>query len=177
MRFGGCPCPLARSRPPGLKPPADPSDELIPELYVVPPRDRPLLFPGIVKPSRAPSAHGSLMTPPARPASFLLFLALLVAAPAPAQSPAGDEQPSRVARADAPVVARQFRFRDLPPVAPGGENLPLQRRPNRKWVEYEEQLKALKANPPILPVESFSQFTLDTTPSQGKGSLSPLAPT
>jgi len=120
------------------------------------------------------------MNRPAPLASLLLTFALLVPAPVPAQQPPPeDARVSSVVKAASPVVPRSFEFRDLAPVLPGGENLPIQKRPNRKWVAYEEQIKALKANPPVLPVESFAQFTLDRTPSpaQSKGDLSPMAPT
>jgi len=118
------------------------------------------------------------MTRPAPLASLLLCLALLLPAAAPAQQ-APETPIAPVLRSGMRIAPRSFEFRDLAPVPPGGENLPIQKRPNRKWVEYEELIKGLKANPPILPVESFAQFTLDTTPASGqsKGELSPLAPT
>ena len=71
-----------------------------------------------------------------------------------------------------------FRFSDLPQ-APNLENAPIIPRPEHEWLQSAAEVKALKANPPVLPIESMSQFTLDTTPAavSGKGSLSPLAPT
>jgi hypothetical protein len=118
------------------------------------------------------------MTRPAPLASLLLALSLFVPNPAPAQqASSGGEAVARVERSAGPVRARSFQFRDLAPVPPGGEDLPIQRRPQRKWIGYQQEIKALKDNPPVLPVEGFAQFTLDTTPAQGKGSLAPLAPT
>src|SRR5512134_1090712 len=122
------------------------------------------------------------MTRPARLAASLLLLSLLAPAPAGAEIPeqavpyAGAQGERRAAAR--PVAPETFRFEDLPRRAPS-EDLPIQRRPNRKWLAYEEEIQRLKASPPPLPAESFPQVTLDTTPapSDGKGSFSPLAPT
>ena len=93
-------------------------------------------------------------------------------APVPPEGPVG----ARHASAEG-VKPRSFNFSDLPRRAPG-ENLPVTLRPEHEWRELAEIVDRLKANPPYLPVEKLSHFTLDTTPaSQGKGSLSPLQPT
>ena len=92
-------------------------------------------------------------------------------APVPPQSPVGARHVATNA-----VAPRSFNFRDLPHRAPG-ENLPITLRPEHEWRELAEMVEKLKANPPNLPVSEFSRFTLDSTPPQGKGSLSPLAPT
>src|SRR5262245_30091544 len=93
-------------------------------------------------------------------------------APVPPEGPVGARRVATEA-----VSPRSFRFRDLPPRAPS-EHLPITLRPEHEWRELEEMVEELKAHPPNLPVTEFAKFTLDTTPAaQGKGSLSPLAPT
>jgi hypothetical protein len=121
------------------------------------------------------------MTRPALLAVSLLLLAPLAPAPASAEIPeqavphAGPAGERKVATT--PVAPQVFRFSDLPAREPS-EHLPIQARPNRKWLAYEEEIKRLKANPPSLPAESFPQATVDPTPSPalGKGDLLPLAP-
>ena len=112
------------------------------------------------------------MTRPAPLASLLLSLALLLPASAPAQqAPASDSPIAPVLRSGARIAPRSFEFRSLPPVAPGGEQIPVvDREKGREWEEYDQKIEELKAHPPILPVESFAQFTLDTTPASDFGS-------
>src|SRR5439155_13395764 len=59
------------------------------------------------------------------------------------------------------------------------EQIPITLRREHEWKEAAEEVERLKANPPILPATSFSQFTFDTTPAAagGKGGLTPFAPT
>jgi hypothetical protein len=116
-------------------------------------------------------------------AAFVLTVALLTPtvgragiealdAPVPPEGPVGARRVATNA-----IPPRSFRFSDLPRRAPG-ENLPIKLRPEHEWRELEELVEKLKQNPPNLTPSSFAQFTLDTTPpAQGKGSLSPLAPT
>ena len=92
-------------------------------------------------------------------------------APVPPEGPVGARRVATNA-----VAPRSFEFRNLPRRAPS-ENLPITLRPEHEWRELAEMVEKLKANPPNLPVSAFSRFTLDSTPPQGKGSLSPLAPT
>jgi hypothetical protein len=109
-----------------------------------------------------------------------LFALLLPAAGSAQVQPTSpsDRLPTRRFTAATPVRPRSFHFNDLP-VRPPSEALPIQRRPPRKWEEYENFLSGLKANPPAIPVTSLSQFTLDRTPASpdGKGGLEPFAPT
>jgi len=122
------------------------------------------------------------MTRPATLAAPLLLLPLLLPLPARAEMPeqavpfAGPQGERRVSAQ--PVTPDVFRFADLPARGPS-EHLPIQRRPNRKWLAYEEELQRLKTERPSLPAESFPHVTEDPTPAPaaGKGSLSPLAPT
>jgi len=118
----------------------------------------------------------------AAPACLAFACVLLAAAPAraafdppvPPEGPAG----ARKVAVDR-VVPRSFRFSDLPRVAPGGENLPIQLRPEHEWEEAAQEVERLKANPPNLPATAFSQFTFDTTPAGAnpKGGFTPMAPT
>ncbi len=116
-----------------------------------------------------------------RPAPLaVLALMLLVSSPAraafdPPVTPAGPMGVRQIAAEG--VTPRSFDFNRLPPRAPGSESLPITLRREHEWEEAQEEVDRLKANPPFLPATSFARFTLDTTPSSGKGSLSPLAPT
>ena len=122
------------------------------------------------------------MIRPAPFAALTLALTLLASPPAraafdPPVPPAGPAGARHVSVE--PVVPRSFSFSDLPQRAPGSENIPITLRREHEWEEAQQEVERLKANPPFLPASSFSQFTLDTTapPADGKGSLSPLAPT
>ena len=122
------------------------------------------------------------MNRPVSLASLALALALFAApvAAAPFDPPVPPEGPigARKAAVDK-VVPRSFNFSDLPQRAPGSENIPITLRREHEWKEAAEEVERLKANPPNLPVTSFSQFTFDTTPAAagGKGGLTPFAPT
>ena len=118
----------------------------------------------------------------AAPACLAVTLALLAAAPARAafDPPVPPEGPVGARRTAVDrVVPRSFNFSDLPPMAPGGESLPVQGRPEHEWKEAAEEVERLKANPPVLPASSFAKLTFDTTPAGGgaKGGFTPLAPT
>ncbi len=118
------------------------------------------------------------MTRPAVSVASLLFAVALVSTPpVAAQSPPDAAVAARLVSTER-VTPRSFNFRDLP-ARPPSEHLPIQKRPPRDWKVYDEEIARLKANPPLIPVTSFAQFTLDPTPapSAGKGSLEPLAPT
>ena len=105
-------------------------------------------------------------------APLTCVLALLWTAVASAQADAPIAR-----RATQRVTPRSFNFRDLPPRAPS-EHLPVVNREDREWEEYEERIRELKLNPPVIPVSAFRTFTLDTTPAPSvKGSLEPMAPT
>ncbi len=122
------------------------------------------------------------MPRPALSAASLLFAFVLgFAPPVAAQSdlPSAPEDVATARQVSSERVSpRSFNFRDLPARAPS-EHLPIQKRPPRDWLAYDEEIARLKANPPFLPITSFAKFTLDTTPAPatGKGSFDPLAPT
>ncbi len=111
----------------------------------------------------------------------VLAVALTMLAPAPGRAafdppvtPAGPMGVRQIALEG--VTPRSFEFNSLPPRAPGSESLPITMRREHEWKEAQEEVERLKANPPFLPPTTFSRFTFDTTPSSGKGALSPLAP-
>ncbi len=114
-------------------------------------------------------------------ASLALALTLL-AAPAPAapfDPPVPPEGPVGARKVAVERVApRSFNFSDLPQRPPGSEQIPITLRPEHEWKEAAEEVERLKANPPNLPLSSFAQFTLDTTPpaGNGKGGFAPFAP-
>lgn len=122
------------------------------------------------------------MTRPALLAARLLLMSLVSPLAARAEMPdqavpfAGPQGERRVAAQ--PVAPQAFRFGDLPAREPS-EHLPIQARPPRKWLAYQDEIKRLKAEPPHLPAESFPQVTVDPTPAPGsaKDTFSPLAPT
>jgi hypothetical protein len=74
------------------------------------------------------------------------------------------------------VLARSFQFSDLPQASPDARPVTALREHPQPALDAE--LQRLKANPPVLTPDAFTQFTFDAaTATAGKGSLSPLAPT
>jgi hypothetical protein len=106
------------------------------------------------------------MTRPAPLASLLLSFALLLPASAPAQqAPASETPVAPVLRSGSRIAPRSFEFRSLPPVAPGGEQIPVvDREKGREWEEYDQKIEA-EGSPADLPVESFARFRSRPTPA------------